>query len=67
MPLVLRRDKGAPLTHDEVDDNFQFLLDQILALVTPAQLQAAIDNAIDADNTRDDTQYVESNDLPPLP
>ena len=25
MPIILRRDKGAPLTHEEMDDNFDYL------------------------------------------
>lgn len=34
MPITFRRDKKAPLTPEEVDNNFQELLDQIQALRT---------------------------------
>lgn len=61
MPLTLRRDKGGPLTHKEVDDNFDFLFQRILLLATPEQLQDAIDNAIAADNSRDDAAYQPTN------
>jgi len=59
MQLTLRREKGSPLTHDEVDDNFAHLAALIADVMTPQQIQALVDNAVSADNIRDDEAYEE--------
>lgn len=44
MQLTLRREKGSPLTIDEVDDNFANLKKEIEAATSQEQIDAAIDN-----------------------
>ena len=69
--LTTRRGKGGPLTHDELDDNFEYLLQLIQSGGVSSSIQTAIDTAIENDNVRDDETYERQDqiisDLPPLP